>query len=442
VWIETRNVQVLVAALESGLTTTALFSGSNVSFAEDWRVVGRFETVRLDERTGVVFSSNSTSSDPNEKTREIAIGIVCPVHASTDVHAISRLAGVEPLVLIDCGVRDEDEDHVADEKNEKNATWKIIPAENLIAAFRESKGESKLFAFCDSCDDARSMFEALAVGVDGVVLRTENPNEARRLAEYVSEDESSAAETRRAAANSNLKYERGVLDSPTHASRAPGVREPSRRALELTPATITKVTTLSTGDRVCVDCTSNFQPGEGLLVGSFARGLFLVHSECLDSFGYVSQRPFRVNAGPVCSYVLLPDGRTGYLSELRAGDEVLCVASDGGFEKKTVGRIKLEKRQMVLVEAVIVDGDCEEDDHETDDDRLCVDTGDDGGLRRATTYACLLQNAETVRLVSDKASGAAVSVSVLKVGDTVLVHRLAGARHTGIEISDEGWDER
>lgn len=32
-----------------------------------------------------------------------------------------------------------------------------------------------------------------------------------------------------------------------------------------------------------------------LQVGSFARGLFLVHSECLES-NYIASRPFRVNA--------------------------------------------------------------------------------------------------------------------------------------------------
>jgi 3-dehydroquinate synthase class II len=40
------------------------------------------------------------------------------------------------------------------------------------------------------------------------------------------------------------------------------------------------------------------RPGEGLLVGSFARALFLVHSECAPS-AYIGSRPFRVNAGPV-----------------------------------------------------------------------------------------------------------------------------------------------
>lgn len=39
-------------------------------------------------------------------------------------------------------------------------------------------------------------------------------------------------------------------------------------------------------------------PGEGLLVGSFARGLFLVHSECSES-RYINSRPFRINCGPV-----------------------------------------------------------------------------------------------------------------------------------------------
>lgn len=50
--------------------------------------------------------------------------------------------------------------------------------------------------------------------------------------------------------------------------------------------------------RVCVDTASLLRPGEGLLVGNFARAMFLVHSECAQS-AYISSRPFRVNAGPV-----------------------------------------------------------------------------------------------------------------------------------------------
>jgi len=46
-----------------------------------------------------------------------------------------------------------------------------------------------------------------------------------------------------------------------------------------------------------VDLASLLAPGEGLLVGSFARALALVHSECAAS-AYIASRPFRVNAGP------------------------------------------------------------------------------------------------------------------------------------------------
>ena len=47
-----------------------------------------------------------------------------------------------------------------------------------------------------------------------------------------------------------------------------------------------------------MDLCSLLAPGEGLLVGSFAGGLFLVHSECAES-KYINSRPFRINAGPV-----------------------------------------------------------------------------------------------------------------------------------------------
>ncbi|MFS7939828.1 putative 3-dehydroquinate synthase II [Helianthus anomalus] len=47
-------------------------------------------------------------------------------------------------------------------------------------------------------------------------------------------------------------------------------------------------------DRVCVDLCSLMKPGilsPSVLVGSFARGLFLVHSQS----NYIATRPFAVN---------------------------------------------------------------------------------------------------------------------------------------------------
>lgn len=50
-------------------------------------------------------------------------------------------------------------------------------------------------------------------------------------------------------------------------------------ALTYSSATVTRVTPLDMGDRVCVDLCSKMTPGEGMLVGNFCRTLFLVHSE-------------------------------------------------------------------------------------------------------------------------------------------------------------------
>ena len=47
------------------------------------------------------------------------------------------------------------------------------------------------------------------------------------------------------------------------------------------------------------------------------------------------------------SYVQMPDGRTGYLSELKAGEVVLRVNAEGETEEATVGRVKIERRSMV-----------------------------------------------------------------------------------------------
>lgn len=41
-----------------------------------------------------------------------------------------------------------------------------------------------------------------------------------------------------------------------------------------------------------------------MLIGSYSKSLFLVHSESLES-EYVASRPFRVNAGPVQAYVMV-----------------------------------------------------------------------------------------------------------------------------------------
>jgi 3-dehydroquinate synthase II len=163
------------------------------------------------------------------------------------------------------------------------------------------------------------------------------------------------------------------------------------------------------GDRVIVDTTSLLAPEEGMLVGSAAGFLFLVASEAVGST-YTRPRPFRVNAGAAHSYTLLADGTTRYLSELEAGDSVLIVRADGHTRRARVGRLKIERRPLLMVQAEV------------------------DGLRPTV----FLQEAETVRLRSPDGG---VATTDLVVGARILGHSLPPGRHLGTVV-DETIQER
>lgn len=274
------------------------------------------------------------------------IGRLATIRQGSDERAVRALRGTTKHVV----VRAED--------------WKIIPLENLIAALQGSG--TRLLVEVRDAAQAKLFFETMEVGVDGVLLAPRDAKEVRAVRQLVE-------------------------------SRA--------QSVPLLPGKVTEVRTLGLGDRVCVDTCSLLKDGEGILVGNASSGLFLIHAETIES-GYVAPRPFRVNAGPVHAYVLLPDGSTKYLSELRAGDEVLTVDAHGGSRVAIVGRVKIERRPLILVEA------------------------EAGGQRMAT----IVQNAETIRFVTPE--GAAVSISALHPGDTILVHREEGGRHFGMRIHE------
>ncbi|XP_057521850.1 uncharacterized protein LOC130801918 isoform X4 [Amaranthus tricolor] len=168
------------------------------------------------------------------------------------------------------------------------------------------------------------------------------------------------------------------------------------------------------GKRVLAVAETVAEAQNFLEVGSFARGLFLVHSECLET-DYIASRPFRVNAGPVHSYVAVPGGKTCYLSELKAGKEVLVVDQNGQQRTAIVGRVKIETRLLILVEAK-------------------------ENSSGESFYSILLQNAETVGFVSPLGGHGnqrtVIPVTSLKVGDEILLRKQGGARHTGIEIQE------
>jgi 3-dehydroquinate synthase II len=237
--------------------------------------------------------------------------------------------------------------------------WNVIPLENMIARF--AKG-TKVFACASSPAQAELYLTTLQSGADGVVAA---PKDIPAI-------------MKAAAASEHI---------------------------ELGTVTVTDVKNIGMGDRVCVDTCSMMRPGEGMLVGSQSSCMFLVQSES-EEVGYVNARPFRVNAGAVHAYVCIPDGGTKYLSELKGGDPVIAVSSDGSVRTLHVGRCKVEQRPLILVEA------------ETDDKR----------------YTTVLQNAETVKVIGP---GGAVSVAQLKKGATLYAKLEAGGRHFGMKIKED-----
>ncbi len=246
--------------------------------------------------------------------------------------------------------------------------WKVIPLENLIAKTRE---KSKLLAEVSSAKEAKLALEALELGADGVILKTSNPNELAETAVIAK-------------------------------------REVQK--VELVPAKVVQLKEIGTGARVCVDTCDIMKPGEGILVGCQSSGLFLVQAEVHES-PYVETRPFRVNAGPVSMYTLSSPTRTRYLSELKAGDEVLIVDRDGNVRPTSVARVKIEWRPMILIET----------EH------------------KGKSVKIIIQNAETIRLVTEHGSK---SVAELQTGDEILVHITEGGRHFGTLVKEETVIER
>lgn len=243
--------------------------------------------------------------------------------------------------------------------------WTIIPLENIIADLQ--KEDVEILAAVNDAESAKVALETLEIGTDGVIFEATSFKQIKEIATLIDNI-------------SNVKY-------------------------ELKEATITNVKPLGSGDRVCLDTTDMMKPGEGMLIGSYSKSLFLIHSESLES-EYVASRPFRVNAGPVQAYVMVPGNKTRYLSELKAGDEVLIVNTKGETRTAYVGRSKIERRPLILIEAEY-----------------------EGKIIRT-----LLQNAETIRIV-DKDDNP-VSVAELKVGDKVKVYIESNARHFGIAIDE------
>jgi 3-dehydroquinate synthase II len=259
----------------------------------------------------------------------------------------------------------EDEEKIVKLSQDKRvilecSDWTVIPLENLIA-----KG-AKVIAQVGDLKEAQTAFGILEKGVDHVLFHTDNVIELKKT----------------------LSWFRSEGDK-----------------ISLQTAEIVDVRSVGMGDRVCVDTCTSMGMGQGILVGNSSSALFLIHAESISN-PYVTPRPFRVNAGPVHSYTRVPDGKTKYLSELSSGDQVMIVDFKGNTTTGIVGRLKIEKRPLMLVKAVF----------------------------KGKEITSIVQNAETIRLTSP--DGKAVSVVNLSSGDKVLVAMEEGGRHFGMKIEE------
>ena len=294
-------------------------------------------------------------SDPaqvsNARRSNLQVALEVTINNRKDIEKITRTLESRPdYVLIDC------------------PDWKVIPLENLIA---ELKGHSKLIARTRNFDESRTALSTLELGADGIALMSGDASEILKTRDLF------------------------LGESPI---------------ILLSEAKVSAVRPIGNGARVCVDTTEILEPGEGLLTGSSSKALFLVEGE-IHPNPHVNPRPFRVNAGPVSSYVLTDEGRTQYLSELSAGQTVLLTDKKGRTRTVDVARVKIERRPMVLVEAQT-------------------------GNQKLTT---IVQNAETVRLVTKNGSK---PVSEIRPGDEVLVRLESGGRHFGTKVANEMIIER
>ena len=293
-------------------------------------------------------------------------GIVTTLEAASQVESLARVEVLTEndldFVLLNTAEDEQEASRILAEGRHAVLArpWEVIPVENIIAR------SDRLIVEVGSLEEARLAGGILERGVASVLV----------LPEAV-----------------------GALPAICAAMQTPANK------LELQTAKVVAIKPAGLGHRVCVDTMSMLKKGQGMLVGDSSSFTFLVHAET-EHNEYVAARPFRVNAGGVHAYAMMPDDMTSYLQEITPGDRVLIVDPEGCLSTATVGRTKVEVRPMLQVVASV--------------------NGKEGSL--------FLQNAETIRLV--RPDGSPVSVVGVREGDEILVHIDKAGRHFGMRVEE------
>jgi 3-amino-4-hydroxybenzoic acid synthase len=240
-----------------------------------------------------------------------------------------------------------------------------IPLEIVLAAADRAAGQ--LVTVCADLEEAGIVLDVLERGSDGILLAPEAADDVFALARLLE-----------------------AVSPP----------------LDLITLTVDGIEHHGLGDRVCVDTCTHFAQDEGILVGSYSTGFILCCSET-HPLPYMPTRPFRVNAGALHSYVLGPQNRTNYLSELRSGSTTLAVNADGKTRRVVVGRAKMESRPLLTITARSADG---------------------------VTVSLTVQDDWHVRVLGP--GGKVLNVTELAAGDELLGYLATDQRHVGYPIGE------
>jgi 3-amino-4-hydroxybenzoic acid synthase len=240
-----------------------------------------------------------------------------------------------------------------------------IPLEIVLAA--ADKAEGSIITTVADVEEAEIVYGVLERGSDGVLMAPRRVGDATALR--------------------------------TVASAEPG-------SLALVELEVTGLSHVGMGERACVDTCSYFREDEGILVGSHSKGMILCCSET-HPLPYMPTRPFRVNAGAVHSYTVSAGGRTNYLSELVTGSKVRAVDAKGQTRLVTVGRVKIESRPLLSIDAVAPGG---------------------------RTVNLIVQDDWHVRVLGP--DGVVLNTTELKPGDKVLGYLPTEDRHVGYPIDE------
>lgn len=291
VWLDARNVDTLSSVPDDILQESDALLISEISLSDTDETVST-ACYAVDSQRRLIQNDNKI------------VGKVVDVSTKDGQDEALAAVGSVEWILTDC-----------------SGDWKMIPAENLIVAAKSSG--TRLAFVVERQEDVVGFVRALELGVDALCVK---PN----IAFWKDVMEAREERKRNQVVEDSAQYspEPQVLQGKCYRSEQKAV----------------------VADRVCVDLVQELSPLEGCWVGSSAKMLVLVLSEAASSI-LVPSRPFRVNAGPVHSYILMGDGETTkYLCELKAGDEVMVYNTKTQTSRSVaIGRLKVEVRPCLMV---------------------------------------------------------------------------------------------